>query len=69
MQELSEEVSEMYRNVVRLTRKVNEKDLEEYTDPVELQDMNPKELSFWFASLFVQSQSEQQKVWLPALAE
>jgi len=62
MQELSEEVSETFRNVVRLSRKVNQRELEAYTEPVELKDMNPTELSFWFASLLAQSQPEQQNI-------
>jgi len=60
--ELSKEVSELYRNVVKLTRKVNDNELEDVAEPVELMTQDPFQLSFWFASLFVQSEFEQQKV-------
>ena len=62
IRDLSNEVTELYRNVSRLSRKVRGTDLEAYTEPDELNDMNPVELSFWFASLFTESQIEQQKV-------
>lgn len=61
---MSGEVLEMYRNAVKLRRKVeDEANVDE--DPPEPSGADPHELSFWFASLFAESQLEQQKVILP----
>lgn len=62
LQQLSDEVCELYRNVVRLTQKMNGTELEAYTDPVEFGQMDARELSFFFASMFVENPYEQQHV-------
>eukprot|EP00210_Caulerpa_lentillifera_P008447 g8059.t1 len=63
---LSDEVCELYKNVVKLSKKVknNGKDMENvsYNEPEEFSELTPTGLSFWFASLFLESPFEQQKL-------
>jgi len=64
--DLSQEICELYRNIVKLSRKVkgNEKEIEdvEYKEPEQFSQLTPSGLSFWFASLFMESPFEQQKL-------
>lgn len=61
--ELAEEVADLYRSVMQLTKKMGEKTVSaEYLDPEELSTLNASDLSFWVASLFDKNVQEQQMV-------
>lgn len=54
-------MSEILRNILNMKNKLINKD-EIISEPSELVNLSPSELSFWFASLFSDSLLEQQKV-------
>lgn len=63
--QLAEDVSEAYRSVLQLSWKLSDKKQgakDEILEPEELSLLSPSDLSFWVASLFANSESEQQEL-------
>ncbi|GMH44451.1 hypothetical protein BSKO_12403 [Bryopsis sp. KO-2023] len=63
--QLAEEVSEAYRSVLQLSWKLSNKKQEgkdDVLEPEELSLLSPSDLSFWVASLFANSEREQQEL-------
>jgi len=58
---LAEEVAGLFRDVVRLSSKVRDSELDpEVMDPPQLEQLGPSDLSFWVASLFAGNPYNQQ---------
>ena len=65
--ELADEVADLFRNALQLSYKLKngqakEKVKDEQLEPEELSELTACDLSFWIASMFTDSQQQQQSV-------